>query len=474
MSRAIRTFKTDRIPVFERGDEEYERSVATPNLLYRFARPEFARAQKLVLTIKCGGHSYAGHSTAFEGVSLDLCRMNKTKLDMAAKTITFGAGCQWGHVYKTLINGRHNGFVINGGRCPFVEVGGFLLGGGLGPFSRDIGMGSDTVKNITIVTADAKLLTVKDTDSRSSNEGRLFWARRGAGGGNFGVVVEIGQAAASAGRKNEPDLFNQENFMSTMNTFYTTDWPERITVDSTWICDLRVSSGNVHQAPGAKKLKRHSLPENSTRFLHETLVAQWSEETAKAFPTNKSYSIYSSFVFRNNRSTIERVAAFRKAFPGERVEFLATFIHSGGKMSTPKPVDSAFFWREATYRMYLTLEWEDKWMKQDMRAFLGEAKRELRPLSLQGEAAFINFPDAGVLGRQREELRRVKEIWDKDNFFQSEQGVRLPGGLKGGPEKSGDQGNDEDLTDSLATKQWEVYETKDIVGDLQELADLGL
>ncbi|KAJ7848622.1 hypothetical protein B0H14DRAFT_3453031 [Mycena olivaceomarginata] len=496
MSRAIRTFKTDRIPVFERGDEEYERSVATPNLLYRFARPEFARAQKLVLTIKCGGHSYAGHSTAFEGVSLDLCRMNKTKLDMAAKTITFGAGCQWGHVYKTLINGRHNGFVINGGRCPFVGVGGFLLGGGLGPFSRDIGMGSDTVKNITIVTADAKLLTVKDTDSRSSNEGRLFWARRGAGGGNFGVVVEIGQAAASTGRYRGGRALPVENFMSTMNTFYTTDWPERITVDSTWICDLRVSSGNgvrfltyfgggkddfdptidqyIKHPELAKKLKRHSLPESSTRFLHETLVAQWSEETVKAFPTNKSYSIYSSFVFRNNRSTIERVAAFRKAFPGERVEFLATFIHSGGKMSTPKPVDSAFFWREATYRMYLTLEWEDKWMERDMRAFLGEAKRELRPLSLQGEAAFINFPDAGILGRQREELRRVKEIWDKDNFFQSEQGVRLPGGLKGGPEKSGDQGNDEDLTDSLATKQWEVYETKDIVGDLQELADLGL
>jgi FAD/FMN-containing dehydrogenase len=120
--------------------------------------------------------------------------MNKTKLDMAVKTITFGGGCQWGHVYKTLINGRHNGFVINGGRCPFVGVGGFLLGGGLGPFSRSIGMGSDTVKEITILTADGKLLTVKDTDSRSSNEGRLFWALRGARrgrGGNFGVVVEM-------------------------------------------------------------------------------------------------------------------------------------------------------------------------------------------------------------------------------------------------------------------------------------------
>jgi hypothetical protein len=554
MSQAIRAFKRDKIPVFERGDEEYERSVATPNLLYRFARPDFvvqpktpeqvqtiikqARAQKLVLTIKCGGHSYAGHSTAFEGgVSLDLRQMNQTKLDMASKTITFGGGCQWGHVYKTLVNGRHEGFVINGGRCPFVGVGGFLLGGGLGPFSRSIGMGSDTIKEITIVTADSKLVTVKETDSRSSKEGRLFWALCGAGGGNFGVVVEMKLAVKQlrapggivvAGRyqwfagKDEPDLFEQDNFMSTMNNFYTTDWPERITIDSTWICDLRLSSGNgvrflpyfdgdkkdfdetidkyIKHPELAKQLKRRSLPEKTTRFLHETLVAQWSEETVKAFPSNKSYSIYSSFVFRNDRPTIEKVTAlihdkavaFRQKFPGEKVEFLATFIHSGGKMSTPKPTDSAFFWREAMYHMYLTLEWEDKWMEGDMRAFLGEAKKDLRPLSLQGNAAFVNFPDGALpgdiserayWGDNREELRRIKEIWDKDNFFKWDQGIRLPSGIPGNgpdgqkePEKTGDQGNDEDLTDSLASKQWEqwkVYETKDIVGDLKKLADMG-
>jgi FAD/FMN-containing dehydrogenase len=62
-----------------------------------------------------------------------------------------------------------------------VGVGGFLLGGGLGPFSRSIGMGSDTIREITVVTADSKLLTVKDSDSCSSKEGRLFWALCGAG-----------------------------------------------------------------------------------------------------------------------------------------------------------------------------------------------------------------------------------------------------------------------------------------------------
>ncbi|KAJ6479720.1 hypothetical protein C8R45DRAFT_933521 [Mycena sanguinolenta] len=66
------------------------------------------------------------------------------------------------------------------------------------------------------------------------------------------------------------------------------------------------------------------------------------------------------------------------------------------------------------------------------------------------------------------------QIWNKNNFSQSDQGVRLPSGLKGGPEKSGDQGNAKDLIDSLASKQWEFYKTKDTARDLQELADLGL
>lgn len=126
-SQTIQTFKDDNIPVFQRGEEEYERSVATANLLYRFTRPIFVvqpktarmvraiieevRAKKLKVTIKCGGHSYAGHSTAPNGgVSLDLRQMKHTKLELDSDgkptTITFGAGCQWGHVYKTLINGE--------------------------------------------------------------------------------------------------------------------------------------------------------------------------------------------------------------------------------------------------------------------------------------------------------------------------------------------------------------------------------
>jgi len=115
-----------------------------------------------------------------------------------------------------------------------------------------------------------------------------------------------------------------------------------------------------------------------------------------------------------------------------------------------------------------------------MRRFLAKAKKALRPFSLNGEAAFINFPDRDFptksherlyFGDNREELRRVKEMWDKDNFFKWVQGVRLPGA----PEEDVEEGDEEDggKTDQLASEQWEHYKTANIEKDLNELADLG-
>lgn len=386
-------------------------------------------------------------------------------------------------------------------------------------------MGSDTLKEATVVTADGRLVIVKDRDDPSSDEGRLFWALRGAGGGNFGVLVKMKlrvkqlkskDGSIVAGRYQWfPKSGLTDDFMTTMNIFYTTDWPNRMTIDTTWMCDLRQASGDgvrfivyydgnrdnfnglidkyIQQPELARQLKRRSLPEKSTRFLHETLVAQWSEETKRAFPTNRTYTIYSSFVFNNDESVIEKVTAivreemvnFRKDYSGEQVQFLATWIHAGGKATEKKPSDTAFFWREAVYHTYVTVEWEDKWMEMDMRGFLGKVKEKLRPLSLNGEAAFINFADGALptkahekayFGDNVEELRRVKEMWDKDNFFKWDQGVQLPGAA-GGPnddkQSAADAPNEEDLTDVIAGEQWEHYETKDFMKDLEELADLG-
>lgn len=79
------------------GDLEYERAVASSNLLYRFSRPTYvvrpqnnfqvqtivreAVIRKLPITIKNGGHSYIGSSFPNDGIMLDLKDMNDVTLD---------------------------------------------------------------------------------------------------------------------------------------------------------------------------------------------------------------------------------------------------------------------------------------------------------------------------------------------------------------------------------------------------------
>ncbi|UPK91212.1 hypothetical protein LCI18_002147 [Fusarium solani-melongenae] len=432
------------------------RTIATSNLLFRFSRPdivvrptEAAHVQTIIketkknslkVTVKGNDHSYARHSTAFGGISLDLGEMNKT-------------GCQWGTVYETLINGRHDGYVINGGRCPTVGVSGFILGGGLGPFTRSFGIGCDTLIEAKMVTAKGKLVTVKNTDAKTSDKGRLFWA--------LAVLLKVQKLSnrcnkVVAGRYQWfPSGGFADSAMATMSEFYVAKWPNKVTIDTTWTCDLRQQNilGGV-------------------RF-------NWLEETERAYPSNKTYELCSSFIFKNDdRNTIKSVttaineprATFRKDVNGEQVNFLVTWIHAGGKATETTPTDSAFFWLEAVFHTYVAVEWTTT-----------KVKRALRPLSLNGEAAFINFPDRDFptrfhekvyFGGNREELQRVKEIWDPENFFNWVQGVRRPGD----PEEDDDV-RDEDRTDQLASKQWEeawsLYEPKDLSAALDELADLG-
>ncbi|KAK5996080.1 FAD-linked oxidoreductase subF-like protein [Cladobotryum mycophilum] len=502
MDQIIRNLEGRGIPVHRIGSEAYERSVATTNLLYRFSRPgcvvkpkeashvkaviEEARSHSI--TIKNGGHSYAGFSTADEGLLLDLSSMNGVELDMSDNAVTIEGGALWGHVYKALVNLRSNaeGYMINGGRCPTVGVSGFILGGGLGPFTRSLGMGCDALTAATLVTAGGDLVTVSRDDPRDSPKGKLFWALRGAGGANFGVLVKMKLGIKKLSSPNgtvvagqfvwypEPDARAMNEFMGTMNKFYAANWSKQMTIDSSWICELsetrselgvrftvyydglkeafnreitqNIGEDDASRKHLAKQLKRRSMPEKSTRFLHETLVQQWSDETIKAFPRNRSYSIYSSFVFRNDpeliadiTATIRReMKAFRKLFGGEQARLQVTWIHSGGVVADIDSSATAFRWRQGVYQAYITVEWSSKWLERDMRGFLGELRSKLQSFSMRDEgapAAFINFPDRSLArdvyerayyGHNHQELQQVKKIWDEGNFFKWVQGVQLP------------------------------------------------
>ncbi|MGQ4516792.1 FAD-binding protein [Streptomyces sp. DW26H14] len=141
----------------------------------------FARTHRTPVAIRSGGHSYAGWSSGNGRLVIDISRLDS--LDDAAGDGVVGAGARIADVYRTLTG---KGRTIPAGSCPTVAVSGLTLGGGHGVTSRAYGLACDSLESATLVTADGTTLTADATHNSD-----LFWALRGAGNGNFGVVTSL-------------------------------------------------------------------------------------------------------------------------------------------------------------------------------------------------------------------------------------------------------------------------------------------
>ncbi|MFF3330174.1 FAD-binding oxidoreductase [Streptomyces sp. NPDC002888] len=141
----------------------------------------YARAHSVKVAIRNGGHSYAGWSSGDGRLIVDVSRLKGVRA--SGNEAVVGAGAKLIDVYRAL---AAKGVTIPAGSCPTVGVSGLVLGGGHGVVSRAYGLTCDSLTQATLITADGKQITANATDHKD-----LFWALRGAGNGNFGVVTEL-------------------------------------------------------------------------------------------------------------------------------------------------------------------------------------------------------------------------------------------------------------------------------------------
>ena len=118
-------------------------------------------------------------------MTIDLVRMDgiEMKESEGRKSVVLGAGLRWGRVYQEL---EKRGLMVIGGRVSDVGVGGLILGGGISFFSAEYGWACDNVVAYEIVLPDGE---IKRVDRTSAPD--LYWALRGAGAANFGVVTSF-------------------------------------------------------------------------------------------------------------------------------------------------------------------------------------------------------------------------------------------------------------------------------------------
>jgi hypothetical protein len=181
VSRSDAAYRRARLVENTRFDAVEPLAIAFPETIADVqASVRWARKYGIRLVARSGGHSYGGYSTT-TGLVLDLSRMAAVR--PAGGTAGIGAGALLVAVYDRL---GAAGRVLPGGSCPTVGIGGLALGGGVGFASRKLGTTSDNVLGLRIVTADGRTLTCGPNENAD-----LYWACRGGGGGNFGVVTDF-------------------------------------------------------------------------------------------------------------------------------------------------------------------------------------------------------------------------------------------------------------------------------------------
>ncbi|GAB3936860.1 FAD-binding oxidoreductase [Kribbella albertanoniae] len=146
---------------------------------------QYAVASGLALSVRGGGHAFAGFGTNDGGVVLDLSGLADVEL-LEERRVRIGGGATWGQVADAL---APHGLAISSGDTRSVGVGGLTLSGGIGWKVRKYGLALDQLVAAEVVTADGDVV-LASVDEHPE----LFWGLRG-GGGNFGVVTAFEFAA---------------------------------------------------------------------------------------------------------------------------------------------------------------------------------------------------------------------------------------------------------------------------------------
>src|SRR5215470_3497405 len=147
-----------------------------------FHTVRWTRSHGLALSVRGGGHDFAGRALCDDGIVVDCSQMRAVSVDPERRRAIAQGGATIGDLIGAT---QKHGLATSTGTISSVGLGGLTLGGGYGPLSGKFGLVADNLLSAQVVTADGRLLTANATEHPD-----LYWALRG-GGGNFGVMVSM-------------------------------------------------------------------------------------------------------------------------------------------------------------------------------------------------------------------------------------------------------------------------------------------
>ncbi len=438
--RALRELAHElRGPVIRPGASAFPRAAQVYNRRFDGAAPDaviepldsrdvqavlrWAARHDVRVAARSGGHSYAGYSTVDQGVVVDLRRLRSIRVDRGGRRASVGAGAHMIEVVDALA--RHGG-AVPGGSCPTVGFGGLALGGGYGLASRALGLTADNVTGLVVVTPDGRLRRVD-----AHREPGLFWALRGGGGGNFGIVTRletrvhrVGGAArfsASFGSAGEALAAWQA-------------WAPETDPKLTSVLQLGTgSAAAIGQYLGSERalsallgpLRRAGASVTTGSASYAALQVRWGNGRTTPRTTFSAKSHY----VRKDLPGHVRDTLLAELARGGSVAGLGTgsllLDAYGGALNRPRARDTAFVHRDERYSIQYLAYHDDGGAAS--RAWLRRMHAIVAP---HASGAYQNYMDADLrdwrreyYGRNLARLQEVRATYDPDRRFRSPRGI---------------------------------------------------
>lgn len=429
-------------PIYYEARQGYNRAIQQFPLIIDYCRNNrdvanavcWSRKFHVPLRIRNGGHNYEGYSNGNCTLVIDVSEMNLLDLDECENLLTVQGGVTNRQVY-VFISSR--GYPFPGGTCPTVGVGGYAMGGGWGLSCRYLGLGCDSLEELELVNYEGEIVKA----SRNCNDD-LFWACRGAGGGNFGVVVSMKFRLPPKVEKvtlfeidylhvNEEE---QEAFLQTWQQWLK-DADPRVTLISRIYNS--VNDGLAMLVRGIF----YGRPDEAKQILKPFLEFSGAEYDIDYITFLEAVTIIGSSYppFEKFKSASRFV---RKEFSKCEISNLVGLIHErsqgsvfaglsmyalGGRVSEVGADETAFFYRNAHYIIWLDTVWEENQFAEENKIWVSQRIPVLASVTM---GSYVNFPYNKLPDYLEEyygahvcRLKGIKEKYDPFNVFTFPQGI---------------------------------------------------
>ncbi|HSH74382.1 MAG TPA: FAD-binding oxidoreductase [Longimicrobiales bacterium] len=415
---------------FDRSPAVVARCASTADVA---ASIRFARAHDLPISVKGGGHAYAGNTVGEAGLLIDLGAMRDVVVDVEGRRAHVGGGATWRDVDAAT---QPYGLATPGGTVSSVGVAGFTLGGGQGWLSRRHGLAADNLLAAEVVTADGTVVRAEEGRNRD-----LLWALRG-GSGNYGVVTRFEFALHQVGPEvlagqvmypvergaemlrlfresaaDAPDDLGIFVFFLRIPPleFFPEVWHGRIAVDFVLAWFGPVEDGAAVLAP----FREAGDPILDTVAPQPYLALQQSFDAGMAAKGNRWYSRAHYFDDLSDEA-IETIVAGLDPLPGE---FTTVYLGAeGGAAGRVAPDSTAFPHRRAEFSLHVFPGWVDPAQDGAVMAWARGLSDAVAPHANGG--VYVNLLADDEVARvpaafrgNFERLGALKAKWDPSNVF---------------------------------------------------------